>query len=390
MERADHYKFYVLVLTAVFLFAPGVCFARGMGGAAGGRGAGASFSSIGSRAVFAGPRAVALNPGARAFITARTPARNIQPVFAAARTGGRIFPAAANGRRVDFRHRRFFNSVPLIALPYQPYFGYPYCNTIYFRAYDCPAIYSPPVAPVYVPIPVPAYSDENPYDLDNNTVSLPVDNGYYLPPSDAREPATVSTASFNDQGDRAFHARDYVTALRDWQHAGVDDPGNGGLAMKLALAMFAAGKYPQAAGTTQHALSLLPQERWGEAFRDYKTLYASPNDYSDQLKSLAKASAAKPNDPALRFLLGFHYGYSGRVADAARELDKLVQLEPKDQLGRKLRDILADKKHKDPNPPTTMASGGIYTRRDSNGTVYFSNVPADLKTQPTTWQHVPY
>jgi len=311
-------------------------------------------------------------------------------VLAAGRTGGRFFPIAANGRRVDFRHRRFFiNRAPIVIAPFQPYFGYPYCNTVYFSAYDCPAIYSPPVAPVYVPIPMPVYSDADAYDVDN-PVSLPVDNGYYIPSSDAREPATVSTESFDRQGDRAFRARDYMTALRDWQHAGVDDPNNGGLAMKLALAMFAAGKYPEAAGTTQHALSLLPQEKWAEAFRDYKKLYASPNDYADQLKSLAKASAIKPNDPALRFLLGFHYGYSGRVADATRELDKLVQLEPRDQLGRKLREVLTDKTHKGTTAPTTMASSGIYTRKDSNGTIYFSNVPADLKSQPTTWQRVPY
>jgi hypothetical protein len=39
-----------------------------------------------------------------------------------------------------------------------------------------------------------------------------------------------------------------------------------------------------------------------------------------------------------------------------RELNKLVQLEPKDQLGRKLRDLLADKTHKDNNSAIAMAS----------------------------------
>src|ERR1700751_5690096 len=156
-----------------------------------------------------------------------------------------------------------------------------------------------------------------------------------------------------------------MAANRAWQHAVVDDPSNGALAMKLALALFAVGKYREAAGTTQQVLMLLPQEKWGQAVGDYKKLYRNPKDYLDQLKNLAKAAADKPNDPALRFLLGFHYGYSGRVADATRELDKLVQLEPRDQLGRKLRDVLAGKTRKDSMPSTGVASSGIYTRKDS-------------------------
>jgi len=188
----------------------------------------------------------------------------------------------------------------------------------------------------------------------------------------------------------AFHARDYMAANRAWQHAIVDDPSNGALAMKLALAMFAVGKYREAAGTTQQVLMLLPQEKWGQAVSDYKKLYANPKDYLDQLKSLAKAAADKPNDPALRFLLGFHYGYSGRVADAVGELNKLVQLEPKDQLGRKLRDLMAEKTHKDNNSTIATAPSDIYVRKDSNGTLYFSNVPADISSQPLTWHRTQY
>jgi tetratricopeptide (TPR) repeat protein len=160
--------------------------------------------------------------------------------------------------------------------------------------------------------------------------------------------------------------------------------------MKLALAMFAVGKYREAAGTTQQVLMLLPQEKWGQAVSDYKKLYANPQDYLDQLKNLAKAAADKPNDPALRFLLGFHYGYSGRVADAVRELNKLVQLEPKDQLGRKLRDLMADKTYKDNNSAIATAPSDIYVRKDSNGTLYFSNIPADLNYQPATWHRTQY
>src|SRR5882724_2392572 len=401
MERAKHNKYYASILAVVLLFSPQLAFARGMSGGAAGRAGGFSSSSIGSRSgrmVSSQPRVLVPNPGSGAFMGARNrldPRRSIQPfITAGARTGARSssFPISPNGRHVDFRHRpRIINRLhaPLIVVPFQPYFGYyPYCNSFYFGAYDCPPPYTP-FAPVYVPVPVPSYSGENPYAVDNS-VSLPAYNGDYTPSSGTTDPAAVSSESFDQQGEYAFRARDYMAANRDWQHAVVDDPSNGALAMKLALAMFAVGKYREAAGTTQQVLVLLPQEKWGQAVSDYKKLYANPKDYLDQLKSLAKAAADKPNDPALRFLLGFHYGYSGRVADAVRELNKLVQLEPKDQLGRKLRDLMADKTHKDNNSAIATAPSDIYFRKASNGTLYFSNIPADLSDQPQSWHRTQY
>jgi Flp pilus assembly protein TadD len=409
MERAKHNEYYASILAVVLLLAPQLSFARGMSGGAAGRAGGFSFSSVPSRSVsarFSGrmassqPHVLIRNPRSGAFMAARNPnsldPRSIQPFMTvgAARTSARssFSPVSPNGHHVDFRHRpriiinRWRASV--IVVPFQPYFGYySYCNSFYYGDYGCPPPYTQ-FAPVYVPVPVPYYSDENPYAVDNS-VGLPADNGDYTPPSGTTDPAAVSSEPFDRQGDYAFHARDYMAATRAWQHAVVDDPGNGALAMKLALALFAVGKYREAAGTTQQVLMLLPQEKWDQAVSDYKKLYANPKDYLDQLKNLANAAADKPNDPALRFLLGFHYGYSGRVVDAVRELNKLVQLAPKDQLGHKLRGLMADKAHKDNNSAVAMAPSDIYVRKGSNGTLYFSNVPTDLSYQPLTWRRTP-
>ena len=401
MERAKYNEYYASFLAVVLLFSPQLAFARGMSGGPAGRAGSSSFSSVGSRSarmVVSGPRVLVPSPGSGAFMAAGNrldPRRSIQPfITAGARTSAQssFFPISPNGHRVDFRHRpriianRF--SAPVIVVPFQPFGYYPYCDSFYFGAYGCPSPYTP-FAPVYVPVPVSSYSGENPY-ADVNSVSFPADNADYTPSSGTTDPAAVSPESFERQGEYAFRARDYMAANRDWQHAVVDDPSNGALAMKLALAMFAVGKYREAAGTTQQVLMLLPQEKWGQAVSDYKKLYANPQDYLDQLKNLAKAAADKPNDPALRFLLGFHYGYSGRVADAVRELNKLVQLEPKDQLGRKLRDLMADKTYKDNNSAIATAPSDIYVRKDSNGTLYFSNIPADLNYQPATWHRTQY
>jgi len=408
MERAKHNQYYASILAVVLLLAPQLSFARGTSGGTAGRGGSFSFSSTGSgsaRTVFSGrmvssqPRVLVPNPGSGAFMAAHNsldPRRSIQPFMTVApRTTRRspFFPISPDGHPVDFRHhpRIIVNKLraPFFAVPFQSYSGYyPYCDSFYFGAYGCPPPYTL-FAPVYVPVPVPSYSDENPYAVDNS-VSLPADNGDYTPPSGTTDPTGVSSESFDRQGEHAFQARDYMAANRAWQHAVVDDPSDGALAMKLALALFAVGKYREAAGTTQQVLMLLPQEKWGQAISEYKKLYTNPKDYSEQLKSLAKAAADKPNDPALRFLLGFHYGYSGRVADAVRELNKLIQLEPKDQLGRKLRDLMADKPHKDNDSAIAMTPGDIYVRKDSNGTLYFTNIPAELSYQPSTWHRTQY
>ena len=76
-------------------------------------------------------------------------------------------------------------------------------------------------------------------------------------------------------------------------------------------------------------MMLLPQDQWGVVVKNYKELYTSNATYTAQLRALEKASNAKPDDPGMRFLLGFHYNYLGYPTQAARELEKVVQLCPR-------------------------------------------------------------
>ena len=65
--------------------------------------------------------------------------------------------------------------------------------------------------------------------------------------------------------------------------------------------------------------------------QNYTQLYGNQADYANQLHALELARDAKPESPALHFLLGFHYGFGDRKQDAIRELDKAVQLEPRNK-----------------------------------------------------------
>ena len=148
---------------------------------------------------------------------------------------------------------------------------------------------------------------------------------------------------FAGHGELDFKAGSYEGAVRNWKHALVEDPNNGALVLLMAQGLFEMSQYDQAAGATQMAMQMLPQEKWGAVIENYKELYGNIGDYTNQLKALEKARDAKPADSALRFLLGFHFGYLGHPKQAVRELDKTLELNAKDEGARKVRDIFAGK-----------------------------------------------
>ncbi len=162
---------------------------------------------------------------------------------------------------------------------------------------------------------------------------------------------------FATLGEQEFQAGKYDAAARNWRHALVDEPGNGGVMMLLAQALFATNKYDEAAGAVQLGMQMLPVEKWGTVVEHYRELYPKIGDYTTQLRALEKARDQKADDPALRFLLGYHYGFLGYPKNALQQLDKCVELAPKDEISQKLqqrmKELLAPKAPGPvPVPPT--------------------------------------
>ncbi len=75
--------------------------------------------------------------------------------------------------------------------------------------------------------------------------------------------------------------------------------------------------------------------------KNYTQLYPNVQNHTDQLKALERARTAKPDDAAMRFLLGYHFGYLGYPKQAVVEFDKALDLQPKNLGSQKLRDIFA-------------------------------------------------
>ncbi len=153
----------------------------------------------------------------------------------------------------------------------------------------------------------------------------------------------ASATDFTNQGEEAFQAGRYQEAVQKWQHALVDNPNNGGLMLLLSQGLYATGQFEPAAGALQLAMQMLPQSQWNTVVANYRELYPNIQNYTDQLRVLEKARTDKPNDPGLRFLLGYHYGYLGYPKEAVTELDKGIAIQPKDQLAVELRNVFAEK-----------------------------------------------
>ncbi|HTU26534.1 MAG TPA: tetratricopeptide repeat protein, partial [Pirellulales bacterium] len=143
---------------------------------------------------------------------------------------------------------------------------------------------------------------------------------------------------FAAQGEIDFKEGKYRLAVQSWRHALVDDPRNGAILLLLGQAFFALGQYDDAAGATQAALAMLPEDKWGVVVTHYKELYTNIGDYTTQIRAAEKARDEKPELPALHFLLGYHFGYLNYPKQAVRELDKVLAQFPKDKIAQKLRD----------------------------------------------------
>ena len=182
------------------------------------------------------------------------------------------------------------------------------------------------------------------------------------PPSTAL--ARAATATFCSQekvlcGETAFRAGDYPAAIEDWNSVLACDSCNPVLVMMLAQAYFAAGDYRGAAAATQAAMQELPQDRWGVVVSNRNELYCNPKSYSFQLQQLENAVNDHPNDPAQRFLLAFQYAYLGYPQAAVGQLDKVIELEPRDEMAVHLRKALEPLL---PKPGAPVITPGVVSR----------------------------
>ena len=135
-----------------------------------------------------------------------------------------------------------------------------------------------------------------------------------------------------DAARNAFMQGDYKTALAQVDQAIAQVPNDTVLHEFRGLALFALGRYKEAAAADYAVLSAGPGWDW----TTLSALYPNVDVYTEQLRALEQYAKSHPAASEARFLLAENYLTCGYTDAAAAQLKAVVQLNPKDQLSAQL------------------------------------------------------
>jgi tetratricopeptide (TPR) repeat protein len=148
-----------------------------------------------------------------------------------------------------------------------------------------------------------------------------------------------------DTARAAFAQGDYAGALAKCNKAVALLPNCTAAHEFRGLALFALGRYKEAAGPVYAVLSVGPGWDWATL----SSFYPRAEVYTQQLRALEQYAKSNPSVAEARFLLAYHYMTAGHDNAAARQFQAVVQLNPKDQLSAQLLKTIT--KTETPAPP---------------------------------------
>jgi tetratricopeptide (TPR) repeat protein len=150
------------------------------------------------------------------------------------------------------------------------------------------------------------------------------------PAAEPEVPAEVTRLA--DAARAAFRAGDYARALTQIDQAIDKLPDDAALHELRALVQFALKDYAGAAATIYAVLDAGPGWDWATV----QGLYADPATYTAQLRALETYQKANPDAADASFLLAYHYLVLNHPEAAAKQLENVIRLVPKDQLAPRL------------------------------------------------------
>lgn len=166
----------------------------------------------------------------------------------------------------------------------------------------------------------------------------------------AATPAASPSDAVFDAALASFKQGDYAAALTGCDKAVKLAPNDSVIHEVRALALFALGRYPEAAATLNSVLAVAPGMDW----TTLSGLYGSVDAYTGQLRKLEDYCRANPESAPGYFVLAYHYlvgGYSDMAADA---LKVVVAQQPDDVVAKRLLDALTPKEDKSAAPPPAV------------------------------------
>ncbi len=153
-----------------------------------------------------------------------------------------------------------------------------------------------------------------------------------LGPVNEEEQVSETVMNLFAEARQAFYAGDVKTALDTIELAIKEMPSNPDLHQFRSLVLFTMKEYEQAASAAHVALTAGPGWNWDTL----RSLFPQAEIYSAQLRELEQVRNQNPQVAPLRFLLAYHYLMLNHTDAAAKELKKVIELEPRDQLSATL------------------------------------------------------
>ena len=213
--------------------------------------------------------------------------------------------------------------------------------------------YSYSSGPVYLDYSQPIVSAEagnSDGDDSANPVPQSVVAGQTDIPGIAVDQSSAKDAAMQlfDTARVAFRAGDYDGALKQVEQALEKMPRDSVLQEFRALVLFAQQDYKGAAAPLYAVLSAGPGWDWTTLIH----LYANIDVYTDQIRTLEEYRKVHPDSAEARFVLAYHYLTQGHGEAAAKELTKVVALNPRDTLSAQILKSLTPPAASDDTPPT--------------------------------------
>ena len=211
------------------------------------------------------------------------------------------------------------------------------------------------VNPYYAAMPATVVAT-SPYDY-----SQPIIVNNYVPSdatvdssvaatADQAAPAAATSSPSDAAVDAAlakFKAGDYAAALAGFDQALRLSPKDSVIHEVRALALFALGRYPEAAAALNAVLASAPGMDW----TTISNVYGSVDAYTDHLRRLEDFCRSHPDDAAAHFVLAYHYLVGGYSDMAAAALRVVVAKQPGDVVAKRMLEAIEPA-----DPPAAPAS----------------------------------
>ena len=222
------------------------------------------------------------------------------------------------------------------------------------------------VNPYYSAMPA-AVVASSPYDYSQPVVInnyIPADTAAAATDVAASQQPTTEVAPASSPADAAvdtalgkFKTGDYAGALAGFDQALKLSPKDSVIHEVRALALFALGRYTEAAAALNAVLATAPGMDWTTV----SNVYGSVDAYTGHLRTLEEFCRTHPDDAAAHFVLGYHYLVGGHSDMAAAALGVVVAKQPGDVVAKRLLDAVTPPAAEKSAPVTDTGSAPAKT-----------------------------